>query len=491
MSLLEKISVAAFERATVLVAGDVMLDRYWHGDTARISPEAPVPVVHVQNTEVRPGGAANVAVNVAALGARSVLLGITGNDEAAQTLVDALSEHRVDARLTRSDGYTTITKMRVLSRNQQLIRLDFETPTSNPPTATMTTQFDAVLPEADYVILSDYGKGTLADVPYYIERARAAGKRVLVDPKGGDFTRYRGATILTPNLQEFEVIAGACRDETELAERAEQLRAALELQALLVTRGGNGMSLVRESAPPIHLAAQAREVYDVTGAGDSAIAVLGAAIAAGADLPSAMNLANLGAGIVVAKLGTATVSVEELEQALRQDYGDVSNGALTEPELLNALTKARAGGKQVVMTNGCFDILHAGHVTFLTRARTLGDRLLVAVNDDASVARLKGPSHPVVPLAERMQMLAALSCVDWVVPFSEDTPERLITQVSPDLLVKGGDYRMDQIAGADHVRAHGGRIEILPYLEGHSTTAIIEAVQRIDTKSWADDQNRN
>lgn len=487
MSPIKSLSIPAFETVTVLVVGDAMLDRYWYGDTSRISPEAPVPVVHVRNTEVRPGGAANVAVNVAALGARPILLGITGVDEAARELTDVLSRHRVDARLANSDAFATITKMRVLSRNQQLIRLDFETPTSKPPTAAMATRFDAVLPEVDYVILSDYGKGTLADIPHYIERVRAAGKQVLIDPKGSDFTRYRGATILTPNLAEFEAIVGVCRDEHEIAERAEVLRDRLELQAVLVTRGGKGMSLIRENEPPIHLAARAREVYDVTGAGDSAVAVLATAVAAGADLPSAMNLANLGAGIVVAKLGTASVSVEELEQALRQDYGDTGNGVLTEPELLKVLATARAAGERVVMTNGCFDILHAGHVSYLTRARALGDRLLVAVNDDASVTRLKGPSHPIVPLPQRMQVLDALSCVDWVVPFSDDTPERLITRVSPDLLVKGGDYRTDQIAGADYVRARGGRVEILPYLEGHSTTAIIEAIQRIVATGKASD----
>jgi D-beta-D-heptose 7-phosphate kinase/D-beta-D-heptose 1-phosphate adenosyltransferase len=488
MSLLKTLSLPDFESATVLVAGDAMLDRYWHGDTSRISPEAPVPIVRVGSMEVRPGGAANVAVNVAALGSRPILLGITGDDEAAQELEDALAMYGVDARLERSDGYTTITKMRVLSRNQQLIRLDFETRTRATPAVTMAAPFETALAEADYVVLSDYGKGTLGDVPYYIERARAAGKPVLVDPKGTDFTPYRGATILTPNLPEFEVVVGACRDQNDLAERAERLRGALELEALVVTRGEEGMSLVRDGAPPVHLTAQAREVYDVTGAGDTAVAVLAAAIAAGADLPSAMNLANLGAGIVVAKLGTASVSVAELEQALRQGYGDASSGVLTEPELLNALAETRAAGNRVAMTNGCFDILHAGHVSYLARARALGDRLLVAVNDDTSVARLKGPSLPIVPLVDRMRVLAALSCVDWVVPFSEDTPERLIAEVRPELLVKGGDYRVNEIAGAGHVRSYGGRVEILPYLEGRSTTAIIETVQNMGTRSQASDE---
>jgi D-beta-D-heptose 7-phosphate kinase/D-beta-D-heptose 1-phosphate adenosyltransferase len=323
------------------------------------------------------------------------------------------------------------------------------------------------------VILSDYGKGTLSEVALLIAAAREAGKPVLVDPKGSDWRPYRGATLLTPNLSEFETVVGVCRDDDELVVKGEQLRADLDLQALLITRSERGMTLIQPGHAPLHLPTEAREVFDVTGAGDTVIATLATALGAGLSLSQASHLANLAAGIVVGKLGTATASQEELQLAIRRQHeGDAA--VLTEDELLHCVAEARARGQTVVMTNGCFDILHVGHVKYLEAARKLGDLLIVAVNDDDSVRRLKGPQRPLNATADRMKMLAALKCVDWVVSFSEDTPARLIAGILPDLLVKGGDYRPEQVAGYDVVTANGGQVVILDYYDGYSTTRIIE-----------------
>ncbi|GIX21913.1 MAG: bifunctional protein HldE [Gammaproteobacteria bacterium] len=471
------IELPDFSRARVLVVGDPMLDRYWYGPTARVSPEAPVPVVAVAASEERVGGAANVALNVRALGGTATVLGFIGEDEAGARLEALLAAGGVQSACLRVPGHATVTKLRVVSRQQQLIRLDFEDGFTAGDGAALLARARKLLAEHDVLVLSDYGKGTLADAPALIEAARAAGKPVLIDPKGRDFERYRGADLLTPNLSEFEAVAGSCADEAELCARGEALRARLGLGALLVTRSEKGMTLLAAGAAPLDLPAQAREVYDVTGAGDTVIATLAAALAAGAALPDATALANYAAGVVVGKLGTATASVEELRAAMWA-HAPLGRGVVDVDTLLQRLAAARALGERIVFTNGCFDILHAGHVAYLQQARRLGDRLVVAVNDDDSVRRLKGAGRPVNPLAQRMAVLAALECVDWVVPFSEDTPAALIDKAAPDVLVKGGDYRPETIAGADAVRARGGRVVVLDYVEGCSTSAILERLER-------------
>jgi D-beta-D-heptose 7-phosphate kinase/D-beta-D-heptose 1-phosphate adenosyltransferase len=469
-------SIPNFDGVQVLVAGDVMLDRYWHGPTGRISPEAPVPVVHIQETEERAGGAANVALNIAALGAGTTLLGVVGQDEAAEHLCAQLGQAGVSCDFERSATHPTITKLRVLSRNQQLIRLDFEEPLARTGAFSQPDflrRYQAALAQCRVVVLSDYGKGTLEAAQELIRLARAAARPVLVDPKGKEFARYRGATLLTPNLAELEAVVGACPDEDSIVAKGEKLRAELQLDALLVTRSEQGMTLLRAGQPALHLPAEAREVYDVTGAGDTVIALLAAGLAAGQDLPHAARLANIGAGIVVGKLGTATVSVAELRRAIRGLHQD-EGGVLDEERLLERVAEARAHGETIVMTNGCFDLIHPGHVRYLDAARKLGDCLIVAVNGDDSVRRLKGTGRPVNPLTHRMQVLAALKPVDWVVPFSEDTPARLIGRVLPDILVKGGDYRAEDVAGYEAVTRNGGQVKILDFHAGYSTTAILE-----------------
>ncbi|HRD67459.1 MAG TPA: bifunctional D-glycero-beta-D-manno-heptose-7-phosphate kinase/D-glycero-beta-D-manno-heptose 1-phosphate adenylyltransferase HldE [Candidatus Competibacter sp.] len=467
--------IPRFEQSRVLIVGDVMLDRYWHGSTARISPEAPVPVVKVEEVEERPGGAANVAVNIATLGGQARVLGVVGADDAAEALETKLWRLGVGCDLVRLPGQATIAKLRVLSRNQQLLRLDFEDGFPGFEPAALRDRFAAHLAEANVVVLSDYRKGALRGIEHYILAARAANRPVLVDPKGHDFSHYRGATLLTPNLAEFEAVAGPCRDEAELVGKGETLRRDLELDALLVTRGEQGMTLLEKGAEPLHLAARAREVYDVTGAGDTVIATLAAGLAAGLKLPSATLLANLAAGIVVGKLGTASVTASELRRVV-YEHDEPPRGVLEEAQLLQAVTDAKAHGETIVMTNGCFDILHAGHVTYLEQAKRLGSRLIVAVNDDASVRRLKGMDRPVNSLQQRMRVLAGLSVVDWVVPFYEDTPERLICQVKPDYLVKGGDNDPAKIPGNRCVREAGGQVVVMDYIEGCSTTSTIARI---------------
>jgi D-beta-D-heptose 7-phosphate kinase/D-beta-D-heptose 1-phosphate adenosyltransferase len=453
-----------------------MLDEYWFGDTARISPEAPVPVVQTRAAEQRPGGAANVALNIAALGAQCVLAAVAGVDERGQLLARLLERRGVRCDFVRSPTLPTIHKLRVLARSQQLIRIDAEQSLA-ACAGEFGPLFERLVRDADVVILSDYGKGTLSRAMDLVAACRAAGVPALVDPKGTDFKRYRGAHGLTPNRGEFEAVVGACADEAELLRKGERLRADLGLQLLLVTRGEHGMTLFQHEAGPITLPTQAREVFDVTGAGDTVIALLAAGLAAGLDAPSAAALANLGASIVVGKIGVATASRSELQHALHAQ-GSGGRGLVDLDELRELVVEAKSRGERVVFTNGCFDILHAGHVSYLEEAKSCGDRLVVAVNDDASVARLKGLDRPITPLADRMAVLAGLAAVDWVVPFSADTPAELIAEIVPDVLVKGGDYRADEIAGADTVLKSGGEVRVLGFKPGRSTTALIEAMKR-------------
>ncbi|HEX7381375.1 MAG TPA: bifunctional D-glycero-beta-D-manno-heptose-7-phosphate kinase/D-glycero-beta-D-manno-heptose 1-phosphate adenylyltransferase HldE [Nevskiaceae bacterium] len=465
-----------FRASRILVAGDVMLDRYWYGATSRISPEAPVPVVRVEREDARAGGAANVALNAASLGAAVRLLGVAGRDEAATRLRRLLDAGGVQFEMEPSAEQATISKLRVMSRNQQLIRVDFEQAAgeaSGFDRAAYRRRFQAALPQAQAVALSDYGKGTLGEVAALIDDARAAGRSVVVDPKGTDWRRYAGATLITPNLAELEGVVGPCPDDATIVERGTRLLADLALEALLVTRAAQGMTLLVPGNPPVHLGARAREVYDVTGAGDTVVGVLTAALASGADFIQAAHLANLAAGLVVGKLGTAVVTPRELAHAIRgQHEGDA--GILDEVELLERVADARADGQVIVMTNGCFDLLHVGHVRYLEAARRLGDVLIVAVNTDASVRRLKGLGRPLNSERDRMRVLAGLKSVDWVVPFDDDTPARLIECVLPDVLVKGGDYRPEQVVGHEIVARHGGRVEVLDFYPGYSTTGLIE-----------------
>lgn len=465
-----------FTKANVLVIGDIMLDRYGFGETERISPEAPVPVVKIKQMDARPGGAGNVALNIAALGATVTLLGVTGDDEAAQRLEEQLAGAKVNHHIQKLPEVATIAKLRIISRNQQLIRLDFEEkfPAFDPERLIST--YKKTLQHVNLVILSDYNKGTLTAVSsQLIKLAKEANIPVLVDPKGTDFSLYSGAHIITPNLKEFEAIVGRCHHEKDILQKGQQFLYQYQIDALLLTRGEQGMTFITRNSEEFHLPAHAREVFDVTGAGDTVIAMLGSALAAQASLPDAVILANFAASLAVSKLGAATVSVPELQVALATT-AKINSGILNEEQLLLAVTEARLKEKKVVFTNGCFDILHAGHVTYLQQAKQLGDYLIVAINDDHSVKKLKGANRPINTVEQRMTVLAGLGVVDWVISFSHDTPEHLLKLLQPDVLVKGGDYKIEGVVGAEIVHAYGGEVRVLGEEKNISTTAIINRV---------------
>lgn len=499
----------SFSHVRVLVVGDIMLDRYCEGQANRISPEAPVPAVRVTKEFDRLGGAANVALNVRSLGAQCTLMGIVGDDASARSIAAMLGAHGIrNLTQTDSSGVTT-QKLRVLSRGQQMIRLDFEQQASDKASRQIASSFKQACQGADIVILSDYAKGCLAHCQDIIQAATELGKPVVVDPKGADFGKYRGATLVTPNLSELVAVFGNIKAgleadfwsegkaeevEDRIAHRAQALCEELGLSAILVTRSEKGMSLVQRQGKPLHLPTAAREVFDVTGAGDTVVATLASAMGAGMSLQEATQLSNLAAGIAVAKVGTAAVTMDELwglisassmAQAHKQNDkgGQSQTGQKTDQkvvsqnELPEQVLRLKQEGKTVVMTNGCFDILHPGHVSYLESARALGDVLVVALNSDSSVRTLKGEGRPVNPLESRLRMLGALSCVDLVTSFDEETPEPLISRVLPSILVKGGDYTAEQIAGAVQVQESGGRVMVLDFLEGHSTSRLIEKIK--------------
>ena len=465
-----------FSLANVLVVGDVMLDQYWHGSSQRISPEAPVPVVHIKQNELCAGGASNVALNITALGANAQLIGLTGEDENATKLESLLSTQQVDCHFLRYHNFDTTLKLRVISQHQQMIRLDFEDSFSSIDKIALEHRFQTLLSATDVVILSDYNKGTLSNIATLIKMARQAQIPIIIDPKGIQFEKYRGATLITPNRSEFEAVVGQCNNEQELVERGDQLLRKFDWQALLVTRGEEGMSLFQRDKPPLHLPTYAREVFDVTGAGDTVIGTLAAALAAKTDLATAVGLANLAAGLVVRKLGTATTSLAEIQDALHSQT-TIERGVISQEQLKEVLTLAQQRGEKIIMSNGCFDLLHTGHITYLQQARALGDRLVIAVNSDQSVKLLKGETRPINPLQQRMKMLAALECIDWVVSFTEETPERLYCQILPDVIVKGGDYEPDEVAGGQCVIENGGEVKILSFVDGQSTSQLIEKIK--------------
>ncbi|MEZ5595053.1 MAG: bifunctional D-glycero-beta-D-manno-heptose-7-phosphate kinase/D-glycero-beta-D-manno-heptose 1-phosphate adenylyltransferase HldE [Pseudomonadales bacterium] len=459
----------------ILVVGDLMVDRYWHGPARRVSQEAPVPVIDVVREEERPGGAANVALNVASLGARCTLIGVVGDDAAGAALRRQLEAAGVTCEFVTPANFRTIVKLRLVSQRQQLLRADFETPVPDVRDE-VERRTAALLTGASALVLEDTTRARLP-IAALIAKARTAAVPVVVDPKAKPFSVYAGADVLKPNDAEFRLAAGAWEDDEAMHARA---RAACEthgLGALVVTRGRLGIDVVPATGAARHIPAHEVEVFDVTGAGDTVTAILAIGTALEWDIVRSSRLANHGASLVVAKQGTATVSGPELAYAVaRRDGRD--RGVLTREQLVDAVARAREGGERIVFTNGCFDLLHAGHVAYLEEARQLGDRLVVAVNDDASVARLdKGPNRPVNALDRRMRVLAGLAAVDWVVGFPEDTPEVLLQLLRPDVLVKGGDYAPDQVVGHEIVTGYGGTVRVLGLVEDCSTTAMLRRIQ--------------
>lgn len=466
-----------FSKTNILIVGDLMLDRYWSGSTARISPEAPVPVVHVDGSEDRPGGAANVAINAATLGAQVTLLGLVGQDEAAKILEEKLNVFDIHCRFEAVSDFDTITKLRVMSRNQQLLRLDFEKSFEQTDKINLLANYQELLKNTDIVVLSDYAKGCLSDAQAFIKLAKQFDVPVVVDPKGSDFSKYAGANVITPNMSEFEQVVGKCDTEKQIEDEAQALMSQLSVQSILLTRSEKGMSLFSADSTEqvVHLPAKAKEVYDVTGAGDTVVSTLACSLATKLPISMACQFANHAASVVVAKLGTSTVSTTELALSVNNS-ADIDGGVLNQEQLIQSINKSRAAGEKVVMTNGCFDILHSGHVSYLNEAAKLGQRLIVAVNSDASVTRLKGDGRPINNVSRRMAVLAGLSAVDWVIPFDQDTPRELIAALLPDVLVKGGDYKVEDIAGGKEVMENGGEVRVLHFEEGVSTTGIIKQI---------------
>jgi D-beta-D-heptose 7-phosphate kinase / D-beta-D-heptose 1-phosphate adenosyltransferase len=463
----------------LLVIGDVMLDKYIWGDVGRISPEAPVPVVRATHQSQQPGGAANVAMNLARLGAQTQVIGFAGRDENEQLLSESLSANGITPKFVVSDGFPTITKLRIVGGRQQMLRLDSERLDERPQAdcARLIQCALAELPNCDAMILSDYAKGVLTPevCQAIIQAARRLDIPVLVDPKSADFSRYRGATTICPNLGELSMAAHLDTiDLKALLDVAEAMVPAFDLEFLTATLGEKGIALVRPGnrfmAPAV-----ARQVFDVSGAGDTVIAVLALCLASGLKPEVGVQLANVAAGIVVGKVGTVPVEKHELLAALAPEIAlHAEDKVVTRQELTSRVALWKANHERIVFTNGCFDLLHIGHITVLEQARRFGDRLIVAINSDTSVRALKGPSRPIVNEEARARVLAALASVDAVVVFDEPTPLGVIMASRPDVIVKGGDYNLDTVVGAREVQSWGGQVRIVPIVDGYSTTRLIE-----------------
>lgn len=471
-----------FGMQKLLVIGDLMLDRYLWGDVSRISPEAPVPVVKLARETETAGGAGNVALNAAGLGLKVTACGFIGSDHEGDRLIQIFNESNVDTSGIVVTGGPTITKTRVIGGHQQMLRVDKER-RSGIGSEERSRLLDAVETElargAAAVILSDYAKDTLdaETCRAIIASARRLGIPALVDPKGHDYSKYSGATMLSPNRHELADVSRAPIDDLDgLTDAGQRLCEELDLEFLLLTLSEQGMALI-ESNSALRIPAVGREVFDVSGAGDTVIATLAAGIAAGLDIRDAVRLANIAAGVVVGKVGTAPIKQRELiEEIANEQAIEQSDKVCKIDVLLDWMAKWKARGEQVVFTNGCFDLLHVGHVTYLELARQKGDRLVVGLNTDRSVRMLKGESRPVIPQDERARVLAALASVDAIVLFDEETPLEMIKQLRPDVLVKGSEYAIDDIVGAREVMSWGGRVEPIPMIEGRSTTNILKAV---------------
>jgi len=463
-------------KSNILVFGDVMLDRYVSGSVDRVSPEAPVPVLKPIKEEIRLGGAANVALNLSSLGSKVSLIGISGKDSSSAQIFKLLKENKIKNEIVKSN-LPTITKLRLLSSKQQLLRVDNEEEFTKEDWNSAKKRFDKsiALNSNNLLIISDYGKGTLQDIPGLIKKAKKSKKIVLVDPKGNNFSKYKGADVITPNFSEFIGEVGAVKSEREITAKAKSLIKSLKLGALLVTRGPEGMTLFNKEKDNVvrsDFPTQAQEVFDVSGAGDTVIASVAAALSTGLDMTSAVKLANVAAGIVVGKSGTATASISEIEPHFTGE-----DLVFTLKEAKKHSVMLRKNGKKIVFTNGCFDILHAGHVHYLEQAKELGDELVVGLNSDSSVKTLKGPSRPINNLEQRAKVLSSLKCVDRIVSFADETPIKLIKEIKPDVLVKGGDYKVKDVVGHKEVRSWGGEVKIIPLVPGLSTTNIIKKLK--------------
>ena len=480
---------AGFHNAPILVIGDLILDCYLHGEVNRISPEGPVPVVHLIKEEWRCGGAANVAMNLSNLGLTVQLAGLLGADEERDKILDLLCGNNINTSgVVVAEEWRTISKTRVISNNQLMLRLDKEEPVrcsseeSKRLFEVIEHNIDTFPPSA--IILSDYAKGVLSEAlcQKIISLAKSRNIPVLVDPKGNDYSKYAGATLLSPNRSEMaDVTHRPAADLDELIAAGQELHRRLELTHLVITLSDKGLVHITENGSSLY-PATAKEVYDVSGAGDTVIAIMAAGIAGGLELSDTLHMSNIAAGVVVAKVGVYPINSRELLQAVIFAQGKEQSEKITEFEdLVAKVQQWRKEGARIVFTNGCFDLLHAGHVTYLEQASRCGDRLIVGLNTDRSVKLIKGTERPVISEQDRARVLAALSVVDAVILFDEPTPIRLIQALSPDVLAKGSDYTEDQVVGGNYVKQHGGRVALIPLVEGKSSSAIIKNLSNNQT----------
>ena len=476
MRVSKKMNLDLLKKANVLVIGDIILDKYIYGSVDRVSPESPVPVLRPESEESRLGGAANVASNISSLGSKVSLQGVIGRDEAAEGLKALLKEKKVKGFFSTS-SLPTISKLRLLASRQQLLRIDVEEKFSIEDWSKTKALFSKIISstKATVIVVSDYDKGTLRDIPFLIKQAAKKNIYTLIDPKGNDFSKYEGANIITPNYLEFSNAVGGVSSESDLTLKANDLIEDLKLEALLITRGAEGMTLVEKQKDKMirtDFSTLAQEVFDVSGAGDTVIASLAASIASGFNLSDSVRISNVAAGIVVGKSGTATPRLSELEASFK-----TNSDSFSKAQLKLICKEAKEDSLKVVFTNGCFDILHAGHLSYLEAAKELGDKLIVGINNDSSVSKLKGKGRPINPLEERMALIQALKCVDYVVSFSEDTPLKLIEFLKPNVLVKGADYKVKDIVGSESVIKDGGEVRTIPLVKGLSSSRKIQKIK--------------
>ena len=439
----------------ITVIGDVMIDWYLHGESSRISPEAPVPVVNFKESKFQLGGAANVANNLKHLEIEPFLIGAVGKDHFGSLLKEYLKVEKIKFNLLSEKSFQTICKQRLMSSNQQLARIDYEQYFHASKLSNILNTFTKNIAKTDLIIVSDYGKGTVSNARKLIQSARRLKKKILIDPKGKDFTKYKGANLITPNKSEFENIMGKVGSKKDLENKAKKMLEHLDLESLIVTLGSEGMYVLTKSNKKIignFINAYPQEVFDVSGAGDTTISALGAALSEANDIFSAAEFANLAASISVSKLGTSTVSKDE-----------VTN-----------LEASKSNKEQVIVfTNGCFDIIHSGHLDLLKEAKSYGDKLIVGLNSDKSVSKLKGPERPIIGQSERKKILSALKFVDEVIIFNEENPLKLIKKLKPSILVKGADYTKEQVVGGAFVESYGGEIKLVKLTKGKSSSKII------------------
>ena len=465
----------------ILVVGDVMMDGYLEGDVGRTSPEAPVPVVLSKNTRQVAGGAANVANNLKALGCHVTLAGITGTDSEGEMLAALVEKAGIEHCLIKDDGRPTTYKLRIVAQNQHMLRIDKESkqPVAASVVDALWSEIKTILPTVDGVIVSDYAKGVvgISLMNRLMAEAHKQDLKVCVDPKGSDYSRYRGAYMITPNRREVgEAVQRSVDMPEDFQEAVAKLKDQTQSKVVLATCGADGMLIYESDKPTVRLAAQASEVFDVTGAGDTVIAVAAMGIFAGMDVGNSCDLANLAAGIAVGKFGTVVVLPEELRSRVARGGSDQYAKILDLDEAVAVSERYRQIGKNIVFTNGCFDLLHAGHVHYLQQARLQGDLLFIGLNTDASVRRLKGPKRPIVPERERAAVLSALECVSHVVLFDEDTPKEMIERIKPNVLVKGSDWPANEVVGRDFVEGRGGKLVLVDTLEGRSSTEIVNTI---------------